>query len=127
MRPTLPAGSSVRNKTIGGCTFRPPVCLPLPGPVRADIWGCVHCSLDSRNNTCCLCMRCKALLFPRSLHFHGNQTGRKEKDKCVKSLSAWKQSGMQTKGLICIQPVKTSHRPDPELLEENLLPAGFGP
>ena len=66
--------------------------LPSAAPPRT----CSHhhvgmCSVDSKNNTQCLCMWCKALLFLKGLHFHGNQTGRKER------ISAWNHLVLKNK------------------------------
>lgn len=115
------------NKTIGNCAFCLHLCLPFLRPVRTDILRHVHDSVDSKNNTQCLCMECMALLFPRGLHFHGNQTGRKER------ISAWNFWAFRNKAEC--RPTassefslwRTAATVTHSLLEEDMPLAGFSP
>lgn len=82
---------SFSNKTMGYHTFLLHPCLPWPEPVHTYMLGCVNFAFDSQNNTRCLCLWCKALPFPKGLHFHGNQADRKER------ISAWNHSVLRNK------------------------------
>lgn len=122
-----PAGGEVLS-IIGQLDVVPSICIlarPCWGLFILTFRDAFTAQLTPKITPAACAWGARLCFFPRGLHCHGNQTGRKER------VSAWNRSALRNKAegrpsaSSAFSLWKRSHRA-PGLLEENVLPAGLG-